>query len=384
MKKIFFLLLFICTTKNFYAQNVGIGTPAPYRAKLQVNGTVGTTSTIFSNGGTGISIQRSLPSIGFNQYKNNGNKYIGNGFAAVQYLDTVNGNLIYDMFPNGTMNATIPSFNRGLIISSNGNVGIRTNPTNATLFVVKAGNVNGSAVFGGTNYNSHFDYDVTEDIYIRGGKSGSKVIINDISGGRIVMGNGSSLVSINNGIPSYPLEIREVSGRGVILVEPDNSFNNWEMRAGLGFPESPGPDLFMVYNGQYKSAFEHGTGYPYTFSDRRLKTNIRDMASILEKYMLLQPVEYEMKYNNASHKKMMGFIAQDVQKLFPQLVTVTTNTRHGYPGIDGLYGLNYNGLRILTIKALQQQQEKIKNMQEQNVELTKRIAAAEKLLVENK
>jgi trimeric autotransporter adhesin len=145
-----------------------------------------------------------------------------------------------------------------------------------------------------------------------------------------------------------------------------------------------GPDLMMIYNGQYKAGFERGTGYNYTFSDKRLKTNILDMSGIIEKFMQLVPVEYEMKDQKTLHKKTMGFIAQDVQKLFPQLVTVTKNTRHGYAGIDELYGINYNGFRILAIEALKEQQGKIKKMQQQNADLSKRIAVAEALLADDK
>jgi hypothetical protein len=285
------------------------------------------------------------------------------------------------MAPNGSKDATIPTYNRGPIIASDGNIGIMTSPTNVSLSVRKAGNFSGSVVFGGSINNSHFHYGATEDTYIRGGKATSRVFFNDLGGGKISLGGGSAHVSINNGIPAYPLEVREVNETGLRLIQSSTNTNSWEMRVEITPVPNPEyhPDLNLLYNGFYKGGYGWGSGVYYTYSDRRLKTNIKDIPSTLEKYMKLEPVEYEMKYSNPNHIKTVGFIAQDVQKLFPELVAVTT-ARQGYPGIDGLYGLDYNGFRMLTIKALQEQQEKIKRMHEQNVALAKRIAAAEKLL----
>jgi hypothetical protein len=54
----------------------------------------------------------------------------------------------------------------------------------------------------GTSYLSHFYYDTAEDTYIRGGKAGSKVLINDISG------MGSVGIGLSN-----PNELLDVNGR---------------------------------------------------------------------------------------------------------------------------------------------------------------------------
>jgi len=303
---------------------------------------------------------------------------MANGFGAIQFLNPTNGYMTFGMMPSGIKDA-IGSLNTSIVISNTGNMGIRTNPINATLFVAKAGNFDGSAVFGGTSYNSHFNYGTTEDTYIRGGRNGSKVYINDINGGKIIMGNGTGYVGINNGPPAYSLEIRQVSGRGLLLVEPNNSFNNWEFKV-----ERPvgwtGSNLNLIYNAQYKGYFTFGTGLYGTYSDRRLKTAIEDMPTVLNKIMKLQPVEYEMKHHNTKHEKTIGFIAQDVKQLFPELVTITTDTSRGYPGIKDLHGLNYNGFTVLAIKAIQEQQQLIKKMKERNKELARRIEIAEEVV----
>jgi hypothetical protein len=380
MRKSYFLFSSIIVAGQLCAQNVGIGTATPTRAKLEVNGAAGYTSGIFGGESSGISLQRNFPGVGFNQYHSTtGSKYMSNGFGAVQFLDPNSGYMAIDLFGNGSTDATTIYSARALTIGNNGNIGIKIDPINATLCVLKAGNFEGSAVFGGTSYNSHFNYVSNEDTYIRGGKAGSKVIINDLSGGKIIFGNGNALVGINNGIPSYPLEIRQVNGRGILLVEPNNSFNNWELRVeSLGNPQIS--DLNLIYNGAYKGFFNSTSGLYIVYSDRRLKTGIESMPTLLNKFMQLEPVEYEMKYHNTTHEKTIGFIAQDVKQLFPQLVAITTDTSRGYPGIADLYGINYNGFTVLTIKALQEQQQLIKKMQQQNAALAKRIEIAEAIV----
>jgi hypothetical protein len=190
-------------------------------------------------------------------------------------------------------------------------------------------------------------------------------------------------VSINNGVPSYPLEIRQVNGKGLLLVEPNNSYNNWEFRVERpsGWTES---NLNLIYNGQYKGYFTWGTGIYNVYSDRRLKTVIEMMQTVLNKVMQLEPVEYEMKQHNPNHEKTIGFIAQDVKHLFPELVSITTDTSRGCQGISDLHGLNYDGFTVLAIKAIQEQQELIKKMQQRNQELIRRISAAEAVVAAEK
>lgn len=72
-----------------------------------------------------------------------------------------------------------------------GNVGIgtATTPITSTLLVLKSPNSSdGTAVFKGTTHYSHFHYGTNEDTYIRGGKDGSNVIINDYPLGNVGIG----------------------------------------------------------------------------------------------------------------------------------------------------------------------------------------------------
>ena len=118
MKKI--LLVAILLTKQIAAdaQNVGIGTNNPTRAKLEIHGAVDATSAIFGGESTGISLQRNWPGIGFNQYYNRGSRYMANGYAAVQFMDPNSGYIAFDMFGNGSANSIASASKRAMVITN--------------------------------------------------------------------------------------------------------------------------------------------------------------------------------------------------------------------------------------------------------------------------
>jgi Chaperone of endosialidase len=378
MLRIFFFIALFVLCSAVGAQNVGIGTTTPSRAKLEVHGSVGGTAALFGGETTGISFQGSNPAVGFNHYFSAGSKWISNGYAAVQYIDPATGYMELDMFPNGLANNSTTSYVQAMTITSNGNMGIRTYATNATLYAVKAGNFDGSAVFGTAPLYSHFQHSFSENTYIRAGKAGSTVYINDIPSAKIIIGSGNSYVGINTASPVYPLEIRQTASTGVILVEPSQTFNNWEQYVGDydGFQSS----LKLIYNGQLKTYFRPTDGELITVSDRRLKENIRAIPSILGKIMLLRPVAFDMKDDVPAQMTSIGFIAQEVKAVFPQLVKIHSSSSAKRGTIDNLHSLDYHSFKILAVKAVQEEQLLIDNLLEKQIALKARLDQVEKKL----
>jgi hypothetical protein len=76
-----------------------------------------------------------------------------------------------------------------------GNTGIRNQTPNATLSVGRGTGVDGTAAFFGTSHTSHFNYNTTEDTYIRGGKTGSLVNINDSHNGAVNIAGGGGVTN---------------------------------------------------------------------------------------------------------------------------------------------------------------------------------------------
>ena len=67
------------------------------------------------------------------------------------------------------------------------NVGIGMSTSSAALSVARGTGTDGTAAFFGTTNTSHFNYSTDENTYIRGGKSNSKLFLNDY-GGQVTVG----------------------------------------------------------------------------------------------------------------------------------------------------------------------------------------------------
>ena len=86
-----------------------------------------------------------------------------------------------------------------------------------------------------------------------------------------------------------------------------------------------------------------------------MKNNIRPIQNALEKIGNLNGVSFEWKKDG---KKSIGLIAQDVEKVLPELVSTDSNT--------GLKSLSYGNLVAVLIEATKEQQKQIK---EQNLKI---------------
>lgn len=113
----------------------------------------------------------------------------------------------------------------------------------------------------------------------------------------------------------------------------------------------------------------------YTGSDKKLKKNIKPLKKVLHRLLNLTPNEYNY-IGSDNHKKSIGFIAQDVDKYFPELVLDN-------PMDDGevLMQLNYAGFGVLAIKAIQEQQVQIASQQLMMISHEKRIEMQDQTIV---
>ena len=104
---------------------------------------------------------------------------------------------------------------------------------------------------------------------------------------------------------------------------------------------------------------------PTSSSDRRFKKNISTVSGALEKLSKLNPVNYnwrkdEFQNKGFNDKKQWGFVAQEVEKVMPELVGADE---------DDYLTLNYNGFVPLLTKAMQEQQTEIDKQQKEINEL---------------
>ncbi|WP_408065842.1 tail fiber domain-containing protein [Zobellia sp. 1_MG-2023] len=176
---------------------------------------------------------------------------------------------------------------------------------------------------------------------------------------------GDGRVGVNTSSPSARLTINQASQSvGSGLSFRDGTANlDWHITHGYG--------LRFHYGGTLKALINASTGAYTVGSDRRLKTDIKPLPGVLDKVSLLKPSTYVYKADT-TRTKTLGLVAQDVQPLFPELVSKSDD--------DGMLGVNYSGFSVVALRAIQEQQavvqeqsEKISNLEERLRRLEARI-----------
>ena len=93
-----------------------------------------------------------------------------------------------------------------------------------------------------------------------------------------------------------------------------------------------------------------------TPSDRRLKENIKPIESALSKAMKLQGVTFDWKEKEGKIidiKQDIGFIAQDVQKVLPELVK---------ENVDGKLSMRHQGIAPILLEAIKELKQEIEEL----------------------
>jgi hypothetical protein len=107
------------------------------------------------------------------------------------------------------------------------------------------------------------------------------------------------------------------------------------------------------------------TGTVTNPSDARYKTNISEFGSVLDKLGKIRSVSYDWNSEKFPEMKLdssrqIGFIAQEVEPLFPELVK--TNT-------DGYKSLDYSKMTVVLLQAVKEQQKQIELSSKENQQL---------------
>jgi hypothetical protein len=142
--------------------------------------------------------------------------------------------------------------------------------------------------------------------------------------------------------------------------------------------QTSSPGYFLDVNGTVGA-----NGYTAftNYSDSRLKTNITNLdTGALSKIMQLRPVsfQYNQKYlqlyaGSDLQKVHKGFIAQEIRKVFPEMVSEMKASPDSVQYLD----LNVSHLQVYLVKALQEQQAII-NAQKSEIDVQKAEALLQK------
>ena len=342
--------------------NVGIGTTNPANGKLQVNKT--------------IRIDDDLGGAGSNTLGNAASLYIGstNGGGALQY--NANSGLDLWMYDAGQ------GWRQRLTVDKLGNVGIGTTNPGANRLQVDGrfqvgDGTNSVWAFGGSSGGltaghigtinnvplAFFTNSSAPQVTILtngkvgigttdpdlGGTTVSKFTINQSDGSTaLAVGNGSSRRFALNGnsVGSFTL----YDGGSSIWNAGLTQYNG---NVGIG-TTSPGSHRLSVLG---TAGLSSGTAWTNT-SDSRLKnveTNLKE-SSILDKLLKLNPVSFRWNdlhnslYGSDKTKLNYGFVAQEVEPIFPDMITTDENGYKWY---------NPSGFEAVLTASIQSQQTQI-------------------------
>lgn len=158
-----------------------------------------------------------------------------------------------------------------------------------------------------------------------------------------------------------------------------------------GLATGAGPNNYGVYGsatnafnnyGVYSNGHFHTvgnitfTGTSTQSSDRKLKRNIVALPPSLDKILQLKPSSYyfrttEYARMNLAKGRQMGLIAQDVEKLFPELVSTQINAQEDDENGNTISpqfeykAINYIALIPVLIKGMQEQQAMIDDLKKE-------------------
>jgi len=196
--------------------------------------------------------------------------------------------------------------------------------------------------------------------------------------------NSSGYVGINNDSPSYRLDVSGpvhfMDGYSYVGLTYDSGglYPSYDNGIMLGLPYNQ----FSYINAYYGNFTNSVTAYTgcfweiYNYSDKSLKTNIADLPSAGNRLFRLRPVKYNLikevkqpagnkqapqaPQTTQDTREHMGFIAQEVKEIFPELVAEDK---------DGKLGVNYIELIPVLVQALKDQNDKIKSLEDRIAKL---------------
>jgi hypothetical protein len=174
--------------------------------------------------------------------------------------------------------------------------------------------------------------------------------------------NSSGPLSLNSGevFNSSNLTLKTYNSGKIIL----NSSNLWNDGTNLGIGTTnplyaldvmaTGTTLVARFSGSNNTGCTINDGGVISCSsDSRLKKNIDNTNYGLDILSSLRPVEFNWNFEDNTASKNLGFIAQEVESLIPELVTTDQN---------GFKQLNTIGLTPIIVKSIQEQQSQINDL----------------------
>jgi len=276
------------------------------------------------------------------------------------------------------LNSTDNSAGAAFVIDANKNVGISNTAPSTKLHILGGSDVNplgGGYLTLGSDSSLHIAMDNNE-IMARNNGTAAQLALN-AQGGEVTINSGGSR-------DNDSLEIRgrvnfDNGGHSGMRITATNSNPTNALFEPTLFEEGLLGSSTRPFWRIYSREFYAQTPLEYkTYSDRSLKSNIARIQSAMETINALEGVTYELSTSPMGKRErplnqqeqfvndnQLGFIAQDVAKVLPQLVTEDETT--------GLKTVAYMGVIPVLVEALKEQQKQLDAQRAELDELKARL-----------
>ena len=258
-----------------------------------------------------------------------------------------------------------------ITITSDGEMGIGTSSPSAKLHVMEpASSLDRTQIM--------LSHGNSKECSIAFQSGGSNYSFGLDDNGQVKMGTGSAVGTSStfaldsdgqiriggDGSPTSTLHIKQTStssSAGGVTFEHMTTGHTWDL---YHYNDS---DFGFLYNDALKAYIQDTDGAYMTTSDRRLKEDIKYVENTLDKIIRVKPATYRYIDNDINAKRSLGVIAQELEVLFPLLVSEK----------EGFKAVNYSGLSVVAVKAIQEQQNIINSQAELIKKLDARVSALE-------
>lgn len=352
--------------------------------ELRTNDTL---KTIFGydQSGNSFNINVTSPYISsFAVNRGTGNVQIGNQFTPAAQIDILNSTKISSDLTvagtNGLGDMFFTYYQQGIRFPTFG----ATGENSAMIYMTDQTTANARMVLAHSKAFSNWglQYDDATDQFNYLGNGSNKMAIN-LSNGRVGIGNatpsyilditGTSRFSGNMGIQTAPntrtLQIGSTLGALVGIGTAEYIQDAGTSSLSTAASWLPVTDnIYSLGNSTYRWQDVWAVDGTINTSDARDKTNIRDMNYGLKEIMKLRSVKYAWK-NNPDEGDKLGVIAQEIQKVLPEVVRdwqysvdETTGKKTKVPSAK--LGVMYADIIPVLIRGMQEQQQQIEQMQQ--------------------
>ena len=264
---------------------------------------------------------------------------------------------------------------------------VRTTDATAAILVGSTGGGYGALYFGNPNHGLRRNYSGGNDIglFTTSGNLYLSANGNTATNQFALLNNGNVGIGTNTPVSGLHIDRPESSSTtalGVLLSGGSSGNPSLELRGSgsspyIDFVENPGLDYstrLLSLGGVLNVQRTSGSGTllnvqgglqcvgAVNTSDQRLKQDIRPLTGALAAVLALRGVRYTwnalgVQRGGTAGAEQVGVLAQEVEKVFPELVTT---------GPDGYKAVNYAQLTPVLIEALKQQQAQLEALKTQN------------------